>query len=215
MFSLPSGWILHFSSSLKSFTFALFIFHENGCKYNLYIILPAWFQVQTLLNSVKWDDKGLAVAIAQNVDTGAILMQGFVNRDALQTTISSRKATFYSRSRSTLWTKGETSKNFINVHDLFFDCDRDSVCYVTFSSKFWISASNLFACVLSILTTTFFTDNIPWHAWWTYLPHWVRNLLLYAGFWFVGTSRGLHVFINKLACFLSIDTSKLVSDIDS
>lgn len=82
-----------------------------------------------MLDNVKWDDKGLAVAIAQNVDTGAILMQGFVNRDALATTISSRKATFYSRSRSQLWTKGETSMNFINVHDIFLDCDRDSVSF--------------------------------------------------------------------------------------
>ncbi|KAL5980452.1 Histidine biosynthesis bifunctional protein hisIE, chloroplastic [Asimina triloba] len=83
--------------------------------------------VEKLLDSVKWDDKGLAVAIAQNVDTGAILMQGFVNREALAKTISSQKATFYSRSRLSLWTKGETSMNFINVHDIFLDCDRDSV----------------------------------------------------------------------------------------
>lgn len=82
-----------------------------------------------MLDSVKWDDKGLAVAIAQNVDTGAVLMQGFVNRDALATTISSQKATFYSRSRSKLWTKGETSLNFINIHDIFLDCDHDSVCF--------------------------------------------------------------------------------------
>lgn len=54
-------------------------------------------------------------------------MQGFANREALSTTISSRKATFYSRSRSSLWTKGETSNNFINVFDVFLDCDRDSV----------------------------------------------------------------------------------------
>lgn len=81
-----------------------------------------------MLDSVKWDEKGLAVAIAQHVDTGAILMQGFANQDAVLTTISSRKATFFSRSRSTLWTKGETSKNFINIHDIFLDCDRDSVC---------------------------------------------------------------------------------------
>ncbi|KAK1355281.1 hypothetical protein POM88_048537 [Heracleum sosnowskyi] len=79
-----------------------------------------------LLDSVKWDDKGLAVAIAQHVDTGAVLMQGFANMDALASTISSKKATFYSRSRSKLWTKGETSMNYINVCDIFLDCDRDS-----------------------------------------------------------------------------------------
>ena len=84
-------------------------------------------QVDTLLDSVKWDSKGLAVAIAQNVDTGAILMQGFANKEALAKTISSKKATFFSRSRSSLWTKGETSMNFINVHGIFLDCDRDSV----------------------------------------------------------------------------------------
>ncbi|GMP77704.1 hypothetical protein CsSME_00033885 [Camellia sinensis var. sinensis] len=44
--------------------------------------------------------------------------------------ISSRKATFYSRSRSKLWTKGETSMNFIDVHDIFLDCDRDSIIYL-------------------------------------------------------------------------------------
>ncbi|BBN69135.1 HISIE histidine biosynthesis bifunctional protein, partial [Prunus dulcis] len=86
--------------------------------------------VETVLDSVKWDNRGLAVAIAQNVDTGAILMQGFANREAVATTVSSRKATFYSRSRSMLWTKGETSNNFINVHDIFLDCDRDSIIYL-------------------------------------------------------------------------------------
>ncbi|KAK7851160.1 histidine biosynthesis bifunctional protein hisie, partial [Quercus suber] len=87
-----------------------------------YILFDISFlvKVQTLLDSVKWDDKGLAVAIAQNVDTGAILMQGFTNRDAVTTVISSRKVTLYSRSRSMLWTKGETSNNFINIHDFFF-----------------------------------------------------------------------------------------------
>ncbi|KAF4386249.1 hypothetical protein G4B88_003466 [Cannabis sativa] len=76
-----------------------------------------------IAQNVKWDDKGLTVAIAQNVDTGAILMQGFANRDAVATTILSRKATFFSHSRSTMWTKGEMSNNLINEHDIFIDCD--------------------------------------------------------------------------------------------
>ncbi|XP_057847225.1 histidine biosynthesis bifunctional protein hisIE, chloroplastic isoform X1 [Cryptomeria japonica] len=84
-------------------------------------------QVEGLLETIKWDEKGLVVAIAQHIDTGAILMQGFANKDAVSRTLMSCKATFYSRSRSSLWTKGETSSNFINIADVFFDCDRDSV----------------------------------------------------------------------------------------
>ncbi|KAG0457864.1 hypothetical protein HPP92_023021 [Vanilla planifolia] len=57
-------------------------------------------------------------------------MQGFANREALASTISSKKATFYSRSRSSLWTKGESSRNFIDVFDIFLDCDRDSIIYL-------------------------------------------------------------------------------------
>lgn len=84
-------------------------------------------QVEKLLETIKWDSKGLVVAIAQHVDTGAILMQGFANRDAIAATIASNHATFFSRSRSSLWTKGESSSNFINVEDVYLDCDRDSV----------------------------------------------------------------------------------------
>ncbi|XP_027352303.1 histidine biosynthesis bifunctional protein hisIE, chloroplastic isoform X1 [Abrus precatorius] len=114
-------------------------FHKGNlsyprCSYKPRVVLASMHlsdpKVDSFLDSVKWDNKGLAVAIAQNVDTGAILMQGFANREAVATTISSRKATFYSRSRSTLWTKGETSNNFINIHDVFLDCDHDSIIYL-------------------------------------------------------------------------------------
>ncbi|CAI5992521.1 unnamed protein product [Closterium sp. NIES-65] len=84
-------------------------------------------EVEALLDSIKWDDKGLVVAIAQHADTGAILMQGFANRDAVSATLASDRATFFSRSRKCLWTKGETSGHFINVLDMFIDCDRDTV----------------------------------------------------------------------------------------
>lgn len=87
-------------------------------------------QVDSMLNTIKWDKNGLIVAIAQHVNTGAILMQGFANCDAVSATIASGRATFYSRSRSSLWTKGETSSNFINVKDVFLDCDRDSIIYL-------------------------------------------------------------------------------------
>ncbi|KAM7253186.1 hypothetical protein ACFE04_008829 [Oxalis oulophora] len=125
-----------YSYSLKSLKLPLPTAGRNQTKTNSRIVFANTSgshlepKVATLLDSVKWDDKGLAVAIAQNVNTGAILMQGFANREALSTTISSRKATFYSRSRSSLWTKGETSNNFINVHDIFLDCDRDSIIYL-------------------------------------------------------------------------------------
>jgi pyruvate kinase/phosphoribosyl-ATP pyrophosphohydrolase/phosphoribosyl-AMP cyclohydrolase len=105
--------------------------------------------VEALLDSVKWDVKGLAVAIAQNVDTGAILMQGFANREALAATISTRKATFYSRSRSSLWTKGETSMNFINVHDIFLDCDRDSVSIFCFGLRIRLSEQSVLQMTLT------------------------------------------------------------------
>ena len=82
------------------------------------------------LPQLKYDANGLLVAIAQHVDTGAILMQGFANETAVQNTIASRKATWYSRSRDKLWVKGEESGNFIEVVGVYADCDGDSLIYL-------------------------------------------------------------------------------------
>lgn len=83
------------------------------------------------LDSLKWDAQGLAVAIAQHVDTGEILMQAFVDRNAVNETLQTGLATFYSRSRKGRWCKGETSGHFIKVQDVYVDCDKDSIIYLS------------------------------------------------------------------------------------
>lgn len=70
---------------------------------------------------------GLVPAIIQDAQTGKILMLGYMNQESFAQTRKTGKVTFYSRSRQTLWTKGETSGNFLNVEEIFIDCDRDTI----------------------------------------------------------------------------------------
>jgi phosphoribosyl-AMP cyclohydrolase len=70
---------------------------------------------------------GLIPAIAQDDKTGEVLMLAFMNEEAWQTTLSTGLATYYSRSRNTLWVKGKTSGHVQKVKEIFIDCDEDSV----------------------------------------------------------------------------------------
>ena len=70
---------------------------------------------------------GLVPAIVQDVATQKVLMLGYMNRKAFEQTRSSGRVTFFSRSRGTLWTKGETSGNFLNVKEILLDCDADTI----------------------------------------------------------------------------------------
>ena len=70
---------------------------------------------------------GLVPAIVQDYETGEILMLAYMNQDAFNATLSTGKATFYSRSRQTLWVKGETSGNLQLVKEVRIDCDDDTV----------------------------------------------------------------------------------------
>ena len=70
---------------------------------------------------------GLIPAIIQDVDTQKVLMLGYMNEEAYQKTLESGIVTFYSRSRQTLWTKGETSGNFLHVVSVKADCDQDTL----------------------------------------------------------------------------------------
>ena len=70
---------------------------------------------------------GLVPAVIQDADSGEVLMVGFMNDTALAKTRETGFATFYSRSRQTLWTKGETSGNKLAVQQILIDCDDDTV----------------------------------------------------------------------------------------
>ena len=70
---------------------------------------------------------GLVPAIIQDAETRQVLMLGFMNEEAYQKTLDTRHVTFWSRSRNTLWTKGETSGNYLNLVDIKIDCDQDTL----------------------------------------------------------------------------------------
>ena len=80
-----------------------------------------------LITNLKFNEQGLIPAIAQDADTGEVLMLAYMNEEALRRTLSSGEAWFYSRSRKKLWHKGETSGNFIKVQELWKDCDSDTI----------------------------------------------------------------------------------------
>jgi phosphoribosyl-ATP pyrophosphohydrolase/phosphoribosyl-AMP cyclohydrolase len=70
---------------------------------------------------------GLVPCIVQDADTQVVLMLGFMNAEALEKTIRERRVTFFSRSKQRLWTKGETSGNFLELADILLDCDQDTL----------------------------------------------------------------------------------------
>ena len=74
---------------------------------------------------------GLVPAIVQDIESGRVLMLGFMNATAIETTLSTKKVTFFSRSKNRLWTKGEESGHFLNYKDMLLDCDADSLLVKT------------------------------------------------------------------------------------
>lgn len=79
------------------------------------------------LSEIKWDEKGLVPAIAQDEKTGRILMFAWMNRDALQQTVETNRAVYWSRSRNRLWPKGEESGHVQKVSEIRLDCDNDVI----------------------------------------------------------------------------------------
>jgi phosphoribosyl-AMP cyclohydrolase len=79
------------------------------------------------LDKVKWDANGLAPAIAQEASSGKVLMVAWMNRTALEQTVASGEAVYWSRSRRKLWHKGEESGHVQKVHEVRLDCDEDVI----------------------------------------------------------------------------------------
>jgi phosphoribosyl-ATP pyrophosphohydrolase/phosphoribosyl-AMP cyclohydrolase len=79
------------------------------------------------LPKLKFDKNGLIPAIVQDAKTGDVVMVAYMNRKALKITLKEKRTCFYSRSRKTLWRKGETSGNIQKVKAVYYDCDQDAL----------------------------------------------------------------------------------------
>ena len=79
------------------------------------------------IDAVAWNDEGLVPAVAQDAASGEVLMLAWMNREALAQTARTREATYWSRSRRSLWKKGETSGHGQRVVEIRLDCDADAI----------------------------------------------------------------------------------------
>lgn len=82
---------------------------------------------RALLNDIQWNGDGLVPAIAQDFESGEVLMLAWMNREALALTIEEGRAIYWSRSRGALWRKGDESGHVQRLKELRIDCDRDTV----------------------------------------------------------------------------------------
>jgi phosphoribosyl-ATP pyrophosphohydrolase/phosphoribosyl-AMP cyclohydrolase len=113
--------------------------------------------------NIKWDDKGLIPAIIQDSISFNILMLGYMNKESLDHTLSSKEVTFFSRSRQKLWTKGETSGNKLIMQSIEIDCDNDTLlikasplgptCHLENYSCFKAESKNVFSIITELEDT--------------------------------------------------------------
>ena len=83
---------------------------------------------------LKFDDKGLIAAIVQDYETNDVLMVAYMNEESLKITLKEKRTCFYSRSRKTLWRKGETSGHVQKVKNIYYDCDVDALLIKVFQT---------------------------------------------------------------------------------
>ena len=110
--------------------------------------------------------KGLIPAIIQDAKTQKVLMLGYMNEEAYLKTIAEKRVTFFSRSKNRLWTKGETSENYLEVVNLLVDCDQDTIL---------IQANPEGPTCHTGADTCFKEPNQDNAAWLDYLKHVIRS----------------------------------------
>lgn len=84
---------------------------------------------QSILENVKFDKDGLVCAIIQDAETSEVLMVGYMNKEALLETLTTKRTCFWSRSRQQLWRKGDTSGHIQKVKEVYIDCDGDALLF--------------------------------------------------------------------------------------
>lgn len=87
-------------------------------------LIPQW------LSQLRWNDQGLLPAIVQSIDTHQVIMFAWMNQDALMATVETGYAVYWSRSRQSLWKKGERSGNLQKIRDIRLDCDEDALLLI-------------------------------------------------------------------------------------
>jgi phosphoribosyl-AMP cyclohydrolase len=83
--------------------------------------------VDKIIDSLKFDDKGLIPAVVQDWKDNAVLMVAYMNKEAVKRTLETKRATFWSRSRQSFWVKGVSSGNIQEVKEFYYDCDSDCI----------------------------------------------------------------------------------------
>lgn len=81
-------------------------------------------------NNIKYDKNGLVPVVTQDEETGEVLMLAYANKEALEKTLESKVACYWSRSRNEIWIKGKTSGNYQYIREIKVDCDKDAVLYL-------------------------------------------------------------------------------------
>jgi phosphoribosyl-AMP cyclohydrolase len=108
--------------------------------------------VSDWLDEVRFDANGLVTAVAQDADSGRVLMVAFMNREALEETAQTGRAVYFSRSRQRLWRKGEESGHVQQVRELRLDCDGDVVLLQVSQAGGIACHTGRASCFYSVLT---------------------------------------------------------------